>query len=75
MHGHYRHNTVILSIVRNMPTNVSANTIFGHHKVDTIIGENYTIYNTIQYNHQCWCKQRGTRSRLQKSWRACVQMD
>jgi len=24
--------------------------------LDKIIGENYTIYNKIQYNHQCWCK-------------------
>ena len=39
----------------------------------TIIGENYTVYNKIQYNHQCWCKWRGTRSRLQKIWRARVQ--
>jgi len=25
-------------------------------RLDTTIGENYTIYNMIQYNHQCWCK-------------------
>jgi len=25
-------------------------------RLDTIIGENYTIYSMIQYNHQCWCK-------------------
>jgi len=24
--------------------------------LDAIIGENYTVYNMIQYNHQCWCK-------------------
>jgi len=35
---------------------VSANTIVAIIRLDTIIGENYTIYNMIQYNHQCWCK-------------------
>jgi len=25
-------------------------------KLDTIIRENYTTYNMIQYNHQCWWK-------------------
>ena len=52
---------------------VSANTILAIIRLDTIIGENYTIYNMIQYNHQCRCKSRGTISRLQKSWRARVQ--
>jgi len=23
-------------------------------RLDTIIGENYTIYNMVQYNHQYW---------------------
>ena len=40
-------------------------------RLDTIIGENYAIYNVIQYNRQCWCKYRGTRFRLH-IWRACV---
>ena len=35
---------------------VSANTILAITRLDTIIGENYTIYKMIQYNHQCWCK-------------------
>jgi len=26
-------------------------------RLDKIIGENYTIYNMIQYNNQCWCVQ------------------
>ena len=25
-------------------------------RLDTIIGENYTVHKRIQYNHQCWCK-------------------
>jgi len=25
-------------------------------RLDTIIGENYTVYNMIQYSHQCWFK-------------------
>jgi len=25
-------------------------------RLDTIIGENYAVYNMIQYKHQCWCK-------------------
>jgi len=51
---------------------VSANRILAIIRLDKIIGENYTIYNMIQYNHQCWCKYRGMRSRLQKSWRVFV---
>jgi len=33
MHGHDRHNTTIPSIIHNMSTTCSANTIFGHHQV------------------------------------------
>jgi len=29
-------------------------------RLNTIIGENYTIYNMIQDNHQGWFKYRGT---------------
>ena len=25
-------------------------------RLDIFIGENYTLYNMTQYNHQCWCK-------------------
>ena len=35
---------------------VSANAILAIIRLDTIIGENYTIYNMVQYNHQCWCE-------------------
>jgi len=28
-------------------------------RFDTIIGENYTIYDMIQYKYQYWCKYRG----------------
>jgi len=35
---------------------VSANTILSIIRLDTIIGENYTIYNVIQYSHRCWSK-------------------
>jgi len=57
MHGHGRHNTTVLSIIHDMST-----TCFGQHflaiiRLDTIIADNYTVYNVIQYNHQCWCRQ------------------
>jgi len=35
---------------------LSANTSFSIIRLDTIIGENYAIYNMIQCNHQCWYK-------------------
>jgi len=56
MHGHDRHNTTILSIVHNMST-----TCFGQYYFWPSSGwiqqpEKTTQYNTIQCNHQCWCK-------------------
>ena len=64
MHGHDRHNTTILSIIH--VTYMFRPILFlAIIRVDTIIGENYTMYNMIQYSYQCWSNKKGTSSRLQ----------
>jgi len=56
MHRHDHHNTTILSVIHNISTTCSGQYYLAIVGLDTIIGENYTIYNMMQYNHQCWCK-------------------
>jgi len=54
MHGPDRHNTTILSIIHNMSTACFGQILFlAIIRLDTIIGENYTVHKMIQYNHQC----------------------